>query len=1143
MSVKCYQIIVCLLLTCCAVPSLFAQRVRTVNGTIQLPPPDAGDGAQRRSITIIDTLLPHSYVLISFKDPLSEKDQQVVSQAGIRLLSWLPDNAYIARVSAPKKLRADLAALSGKGNIKTAGIAQVPLELKVDAPLFPYVSKGNQFPENLAGNGVEIHLYDIADMPLVEALLNKQPVKRRAEKTTTPTSIVIQTTSGAVLRIIAQSPYVASISIHAGEPQQEWNFKMQVNGIYPVNYDLAGPTGTNAYFGNFETYGAYPRFDLDYKGRRNTTYNSNDANGHGSDVAFIVGAANNYDEQYRGMAPAATLVKLSWLSGIDNLYNNQGIKPLVSNFSVGWGVGNLTYDGQARELDRMARDLGAYLHCFSAGNDGGANNTTLGYGAGWANITGRVKTNKNNLTVHSTDYPGVQTDWTSKGPVTDGRLKPDICAQGWEGSSYASPGVGGLVAVLYEAYNTQYSTTIPRGDVVKAVILNTAGDLDKKGIDYKTGFGEINPARALQTIKDQRIITGTASTTTPGVYSLTVPSGINEARMMLYWHDYPGTVNAAKALVNDLDLQVVTPAGDTLLPWVLDHTVGNHYNLPLRKRDTLNNAEQVTIDNPAAGTYQVIVRGNLIPQGPQPFVVTYDWQPKSISIINPTANFRVAPGGTTLFTWDLFNHQATGADSVELYFQPSSSTSVQLLATLPYNRLYHNYTLPAGLAASSTARIIVKQRNTGLADTSAYFHIMPAPKNVAFSASCAGSVTLRWDTLGGGINRYIIYRLGSKYMTAIDSVSHPISQKQISGSFGTDEWFAVAARHSNGALSLRSQPVTQNQTHALSPDYLRLNKNYTLCYGDTVRLHTGYYSGDSIRWFKNNSPIVSATGNAWTVGHADAGNYLFKVYTSGCTYVSDTFKVLTSSINISDTTVWGSNGWKVYAFARANLSNYYGNFTIADSISVNSNNYYPWAQWPQNAPGYAGCNLTSKPFYTVYKRKGFPAGTYTVHLFRADRQMKLWVNGTLVYTSPLNAFTVNNIWTGPLDANSTVRIEHYTTGGSHVNFQFVNTAGSLLSLPDAMAAKASANDGDGKDNFSLLPNPATTYCYIKANAPLKEDTWATITDISGAVVQQVKFAQGLQTLRIELSSMPSGIYVIKLQQKGSVLQVLKLVKQ
>jgi hypothetical protein len=142
-----------------------------------------------------------------------------------------------------------------------------------------------------------------------------------------------------------------------------------------------------------------------------------------------------------------------------------------------------------------------------------------------------------------------------------------------------------------------------------------------------------------------------------------------------------------------------------------------------------------------------------------------------------------------------------------------------------------------------------------------------------------------------------------------------------------------------------------------------------------------------------------------------------------------------------------------------------------------------------------------------------------------------------VYTSPLNAFTINGVWTGALDANSTVRVEHYTTGGSHVNFQLEQTSSARI------AAVASTTENDGPAIFSLSPNPATENCYIRTVAPLKADAWATITNINGVVVQQMKFAQGAQMLQIDLSSMTSGIYLIKLKQKGQKLQVLKFVKQ
>ncbi|MNR52574.1 hypothetical protein D3C85_1724360 [compost metagenome] len=95
----------------------------------------------------------------------------------------------------------------------------------------------------------------------------------------------------------------------------------------------------------------------------------------------------------------------------------------------------------------------------------------------------------------------------------------------------------------------------------------------------------------------------------------------------MYWADYEATPGAAQSLVNDLDLNVTDPSSNTFLPWGLD-TAANAISLnslPTRKVDHINNVEQVTIDNPVAGTYTLNINGNLIPQGPQEYFIVYEF--------------------------------------------------------------------------------------------------------------------------------------------------------------------------------------------------------------------------------------------------------------------------------------------------------------------------------------------------------------------------------------------------------------------------------------------------------------------------------------------------------------------------------------
>jgi len=94
-------------------------------------------------------------------------------------------------------------------------------------------------------------------------------------------------------------------------------------------------------------------------------------------------------------------------------------------------------------------------------------------------------------------------------------------------------------------------------------------------------------------------------------YETSVPGGKNPFRVTLVWTDYPAAAYAGKALVNDLDLEVIAPDGM--------HYYGNGGTGP----DRINNVETVWLDDAPAGDWQVIVRSVNIPypQFPQPYAL------------------------------------------------------------------------------------------------------------------------------------------------------------------------------------------------------------------------------------------------------------------------------------------------------------------------------------------------------------------------------------------------------------------------------------------------------------------------------------------------------------------------------------------
>ena len=108
-------------------------------------------------------------------------------------------------------------------------------------------------------------------------------------------------------------------------------------------------------------------------------------------------------------------------------------------------------------------------------------------------------------------------------------------------------------------------------------------------------------------------------------------------RATLAWTDYPGTLGAARALVNDLDLEVIAPDGT--------HYYGN--NATAGARDRTNNVETVWLNLAPAGTWQVIVRGHNVPQASQPYALVVSGSDLRVAQQPPTTPSPTATGTGT----------------------------------------------------------------------------------------------------------------------------------------------------------------------------------------------------------------------------------------------------------------------------------------------------------------------------------------------------------------------------------------------------------------------------------------------------------------------------------------------------------------
>jgi len=560
---------------------------------------------------------------------------------------------------------------------------------------------------------------------------------------------------------------------------------------------------------------------IDFHNRITNLVTTNNGS-HGDHCAGIIAGAGNLEPVARGNAPGADLrVSLYTHSGSSNLgffsYPSAYVQDslVVSSNSFGNGC-NTGYNSLAQYLDQTVRTHTGLSHVFSAGNSG-TSNCSYGAGSGWGNITGGTKIGKNVLAVGNLTKANALSNSSSRGPADDGRLKPNLCAVGnsvystyenasqysfASGTSMACPAVTGVMGLLHEGYRGLNGGEMAPSELLHALLMNTADDLGNPGPDFRFGYGRVNAKAAWEAMSSQWYLNDTLVHNATSSYTLNVPAGLANLRVMLYWHDEPAQIQAARALVNDLDLALLTPAGDTIRPWVLNPMpIADSLNAPARRnRDSLNNMEQVTWANPAPGAYTMLVNGFSIPVGPQSFHLTWFFDPPKLEWAYPSGGESFVPGTQERLYWDYSG--PPGSFAIH-YTTDGGQNWTAINTNVNANSRDLLFTVPAFLQSEfATFRIV----RGGFSDTTLVpVSILQVPQNLHTDTVCPYSVQLLWDPVPGA-DAYDVFMLGNRYMDSIATTT--LTQFTVAPvSSSGDLWFAVRARTNQGITGRRCRAI------------------------------------------------------------------------------------------------------------------------------------------------------------------------------------------------------------------------------------------------------------------------------------------------------------------------------------------------
>jgi hypothetical protein len=791
-----------------------------------------------------------SFLIIQFEKIPTEAERRQLQQAGIELLDYVPNNAYTVTVTGSLntsllqqvKARA-IVALTPEQKMQPSLAAGIypSWAIKVGGTIDVLIS----FPKTFSFGTVSAELrqknFDIITTDLISyRIIGLRIAMNRVSELAALSYIEY---------VQLMPPADKSLNNHSTADS-----RATILSSLPGGRNLKGQGMVIGVGDNND-----PQTHIDFTnrliGRAALTYvEIGSGSRHGTHVTGTMAGAGNSYELYTGYAPKARIITQSFSGILKNAaaYVRDDSMMITNN-----SYGNIEddcnffglYDLYSRIVDSQAFELPKLLNVFAAGNSGDF--TCAPYQTRFHTVLGSYQASKNGVVVGNTSNDGTIYHTSSRGPVNDGRIKPEICALGEQvassvgptatgydyawGTSMSSPAVAGGLTLLYQRYKQlSGNNSNPQSGLMKALLCNGGRDLGRPGPDYTYGFGWMNLLRSVDMLENNHYIISSIANSGNNIHNISVPANTAQLKVMLYWHDPAAAVLASQTLVNDLDLEVRDAFSALSLPYILDTIVTKVDSSATTGVDHINNIEQVVITNPAAGPYQLTIKGTSVTQNsPQEYFVVYDVVPVQTIITYPAGGDKFLPGESIVLQWDSYG-DTTNTFTLQ-YSTDNGSNWTDINTSVAANLRQLTWTVPN--INTEQAMIMITRNSTALTSTSQAFTIVDYPSISLAGTQCEGYIGLQWAAVTGATDYEVMMLRGDEMISMGTTAGTSFNIGGLSKD--TLYWVSVRARVNGSpgrkAPAISRQPNSGTCSGSISNNDLKIDAILAPASG---RLHT-----------------------------------------------------------------------------------------------------------------------------------------------------------------------------------------------------------------------------------------------------------------------------------------------------------------